>query len=117
MYSKDGARIKVWPGAVPGLAYGNGGGSGYVRNIVYDTIHNANNEWAIELTQCYGVSNASLCDAYPSNMTISNIEFTNFDGTTSSQEEPYVATVICSNPSVSVALLSVIRKQLQLLTW
>lgn len=33
----DGARIKVWPGAVPGdSATGVGGGSGLVKNVTYE---------------------------------------------------------------------------------
>ncbi|KAF2098780.1 putative polygalacturonase [Rhizodiscina lignyota] len=98
--ASDGARIKVWPGSPPGAAFGTGGGSGYVKNIVYNGMHIDNDQWAIELTQCYGVSNASICDQYPSNMTISEIQFTNFDGVTSKTHEPDVATVVCSSPDV-----------------
>lgn len=95
-----GARIKVWPGVPPGAAYGSGGGTGYVQNITYDGFHNQNNAWAIEITQCYGVSNQSICNAYPSSLVIENCYFYNFDGTTSTEYEPYVATVVCSSPNV-----------------
>lgn len=65
--ASDGARIKVWPGIdtpfQPLLS--GGGGSGYVRNVTYDTLRNDNNQWAIELTQCYGQSNQTLCNEYP----------------------------------------------------
>lgn len=65
--ASDGARIKVWPGTdtpfQPGLS--GGGGSGYVKNVTYDSMHNTNNDWAIELTQCYGQSNQTICNMYP----------------------------------------------------
>lgn len=36
----DGARIKIWPGAVAGSNVTNaGGGSGYVRNVTYNGMH------------------------------------------------------------------------------
>jgi len=38
--ASDGARIKVWPGAVPGSNVTNaGGGSGYIRNVTYNGMH------------------------------------------------------------------------------
>ncbi len=65
--ASDGARIKVWPGSyTPFQPTLNGGGSsGYVKNVTYDTMYNSNNDWAIELTQCYGQSNQTLCSKYP----------------------------------------------------
>ena len=99
-FSQDGARIKVWPGASTSST-SSGGGSGYVKNILYDGMHNNNNQWAIEVTQCYGVSNTSVCTDFPAELTISDVIFRNFDGTTSKSHEPYVATVVCSSPNVS----------------
>jgi galacturan 1,4-alpha-galacturonidase len=65
--ASDGARIKIWPGIntpfQPSLS--GGGGSGYVRNVTYENFENANNDWAIELTQCYGQSNQTICNMYP----------------------------------------------------
>ena len=65
--ASDGARIKVWPGMYtpfqPTLS--GGGGAGRVRNVTYDTLRNSNNDWAIELTQCYGQSDQTLCNKYP----------------------------------------------------
>ncbi|KAH8908026.1 polygalacturonase [Coniochaeta sp. PMI_546] len=98
--ASDGARIKVWPGNYtpfqPGLS--GGGGSGYVKNVTYDGLHNTNNDWAIELTQCYGQSNQTLCNQYPSNMTISDVVFKNMWGTTSKKYDPKVGTLVCSSP-------------------
>ncbi|KAK1768818.1 putative exopolygalacturonase protein [Phialemonium atrogriseum] len=98
--ASDGARIKVWPGIdsdfQPGLS--GGGGSGYVRNVTYDGMKNTNNEWAIELTQCYGQKNQTLCNMYPANLTISDITFKNFWGTASKKHDPKVGTLVCSSP-------------------
>ncbi|KAM0253125.1 hypothetical protein ACHAQJ_007401 [Trichoderma viride] len=101
--ASDGARIKVWPGTdtpfQPGLS--GGGGAGYVKNITYDTFYNDNNDWAIEIDQCYGQSNQTICDEYPSNMTISDVVFKNMWGTTSTKYDPKVGTLTCSSTEVS----------------
>jgi galacturan 1,4-alpha-galacturonidase len=57
----------VWPGAPAELSgdLQGGGGLGHVRNITYDYFYNQNNDYAIELTQCYGQKNRTLCDMYP----------------------------------------------------
>lgn len=102
--ASDGARIKVWPGTdtpfEPGLS--GGGGAGYVKNVTYDTFHNNNNDWAIEINQCYGQSNQTICDKYPSNMTISDVVFKNMWGTTSKKYDPKVGTLTCSSTEKSV---------------
>lgn len=65
--ASDGARIKVWPSSFtpfqPSLS--GGGGSGYVKNVTYDTFYNEGNDWAIEVTQCYGNKNLTLCNQHP----------------------------------------------------
>lgn len=100
--ASDAARIKVWPGVhsefQPILS--GGGGSGYVRNITYEKYESINNDWAIEVNQCYGQSNKTLCELYPSNMTISDIYFIDIWGTTSSKYDPKVGTLVCSSPKV-----------------
>lgn len=65
--ASDGARIKVWPGIQSSLStlLNGGGGSGYVRNVTYELFNNTNNVWAIEVNQCYGQSNTTLCQLYP----------------------------------------------------
>ncbi|CAK7222214.1 hypothetical protein SCUCBS95973_004766 [Sporothrix curviconia] len=84
--ASDGARIKVWPGVESGTAALNGGGgSGYVKNVTYDTFKNYNNDWAIELNQCYEQSNQTLY-----------VVFKNMYGTTSTKYEPDVGTLVCS---------------------
>ncbi|KAI1843668.1 hypothetical protein JX266_010114 [Neoarthrinium moseri] len=98
--ASDGARIKVWPGInsyqAPTLS--GGGGAGYVKNITYEKYYNHNNDWAIEVNQCYGQSNKTLCQLFPSNMTISDIYFLDFWGTTSKKYDPKVGTLVCSSP-------------------
>lgn len=62
----DGARLKVWPGIPPGVTATNvGGGSGYVRNITYEDFGNHNNDLAIQVNQCYGADNQTICNQYP----------------------------------------------------
>lgn len=65
--ASDGARIKVWPGQYTAFQdnLNGGGGSGYVKNVTYDGLFNTNNDWAIELTQCYGQNNLTLCNEFP----------------------------------------------------
>lgn len=43
--ASDGARIKVWPGAVLTSNLTNaGGGTGYVRNVTYNGMHDVNDD-------------------------------------------------------------------------
>lgn len=98
----DGARIKVWPG-VPSALSGDlqgGGGLGAVRNVTYDTMQVTNVDYSIEVTQCYGQSNQTLCFQFPSNLTINDIHFNNFQGTTSKKYDPLVGTIVCSSENV-----------------
>ncbi|CAG9940021.1 unnamed protein product [Clonostachys rosea f. rosea IK726] len=95
----DGARLKVWPGIAPGETKTNvGGGGGYVKNVTYDLFQNVNNDWAIQIDQCYGVSNKTLCQEYPSNMTMSDVLIKDMSGTTSTKNDPKVGQLICSSP-------------------
>ncbi|KAI0802479.1 polygalacturonase [Xylaria sp. FL0064] len=98
--ASDAARIKVWPGVHSDFEpiLSGGGGSGYVKNITYERYESINNDWAIEVNQCYGQSNETLCELYPSNMTISDIYFIDMWGTTSSKNDPEVGTLVCSSP-------------------
>ncbi|KKK21829.1 hypothetical protein P175DRAFT_0443178 [Aspergillus ochraceoroseus IBT 24754] len=100
--ASDGARIKVWPGVSSALSEDlqGGGGLGSVSNITYDKMYVENVDWAIEVTQCYGQSNLTLCNKYPSNLTISDIHFKHFTGVTSAKRSPNVGTIVCSSPSV-----------------
>ena len=94
----DGARIKVWPGSPSELSgdLQGGGGSGRVNNITYDTMTVANADYAIEITQCYGQKNLTLCNEYPSPLTISNIVIQNVKGTTSGKYSSIGGYVECS---------------------
>jgi galacturan 1,4-alpha-galacturonidase len=42
-----------------------GGGLGSVKNITYNQMYIENVDWAIEVTQCYGQKNLTLCNQYP----------------------------------------------------
>ncbi|KAI9328325.1 polygalacturonase [Zopfochytrium polystomum] len=101
--ASDGARIKVWPGVQSALSTDlqGGGGSGEVKNVTYDTFYNFKNDYVIELTQCYGQSNTTLCNLFPSSLTISDVYFKNFWGSASGKlTKGVVGSLICSTPSV-----------------
>ena len=59
-----------------------------------------NVDYAIEITQCYGQDNTTLCLEYPSPLTINNIYIKNFYGTTSTKYSPEIATFACSSEGV-----------------
>ena len=63
----DGARIKVWPGVQSALSgdLQGGGGSGMVRDVLYDGMVIQNVDYGIEITGCYGQSNLTLCNEFP----------------------------------------------------
>jgi galacturan 1,4-alpha-galacturonidase len=81
--SGDGARIKVYGSIPPTSTSVNSGGTGYVRNVTYNGIHDISDDCkiqilelfsinlialeidAIELTQCYAQSNITACNLYP----------------------------------------------------
>ncbi|QSZ29377.1 hypothetical protein DSL72_003891 [Monilinia vaccinii-corymbosi] len=118
--ASDAARIKVWPNAASALSgdlQGNdipqvlptkcttntlagGGGSGRVRNITYDTMYVQNVDYAIEINQCYGQKNTTICMQFPSSITITDIVFKNFKGTTSKKYSPRIGLFSCSSKTV-----------------
>jgi galacturan 1,4-alpha-galacturonidase len=71
-----------------------------VRNITYDTWYIKNVDYAIELYQCYGQKNLTLCLEYPSRLTISDVVFKNFKGTTNTKYAPAIAAFACSSEAV-----------------
>ncbi|KAK0630359.1 exopolygalacturonase [Bombardia bombarda] len=101
-HASDGARIKVWPGVASTMSpdLQGGGGSGAVFNITYEDMTINDVDYAIEITQCYGQKNLTLCQQYPSPLTIEDIHFRRFKGTTSSKYEPLVAAFACSSDKV-----------------
>lgn len=103
MYNaSDGARIKVWPGTPSALSEDlqGGGGSGLVSNITYKDMYIENVDYAVEITQCYGQKNLTLCHEFPSNLTISGIDISGIHGTTSKKRDPLSGYVVCSSSSV-----------------
>lgn len=96
------ARIKVWPGSPAALSgdLQGGGGTGRVSNITYTDMTISNVDYAIEITQCYGQSNLTLCNEYPSSLTIEDVKISGMKGTTSSKYEPVSGYVVCSSPDV-----------------
>ncbi|KAL4805890.1 Exopolygalacturonase X-1 [Aspergillus unguis] len=103
MYNaSDMARIKVWPGSAASMSEDlqGGGGLGAVSNITYENMYIENVDWAIEITQCYGQNNLTMCNEFPSNLTISDIHISDMFGTTSGARDPNVGTIVCSSPTV-----------------
>ncbi|KAJ4397350.1 Exopolygalacturonase X-1 [Gnomoniopsis smithogilvyi] len=100
--ASDAARIKVWPNTPSALSgdLQGGGGSGEVNNITFDGMLIDNVDYAIEITQCYGQKNITLCLEYPSPLTITNVLITNLNGTTSSAYSPDIAAFLCSSEDV-----------------
>ncbi|KAK8070635.1 exopolygalacturonase [Apiospora hydei] len=97
--ASDGARIKVWPNtpsAISGDLQG-GGGDGRVRNITYSDMTIDNVDYAIEIDQCYGQKNLTLCLQYPSPLTILDIVFEGFRGRTSKKYQPLIGALACSS--------------------
>lgn len=100
--ASDGARIKVWPNTASALSgdLQGGGGSGRVDNITYDGMLIDNVDYAIEITQCYGQKNQTLCLEFPSPLTISNVIIRNLSGFTSDKYDPDIAVLMCSSTEV-----------------
>ncbi|KAH8893117.1 exopolygalacturonase [Thozetella sp. PMI_491] len=100
--ASDGARIKVWPNTPSALSgdLQGGGGKGMVRNITFEDFTIDNVDYAIEITQCYGQSNLTLCQQYPSPLTIENIIFRRFTGKTSTKYQPLIGAFACSSSTV-----------------
>lgn len=135
MNEQDMARIKVWPGSSAAMSQDlqGGGGLGSVSNITYNHMYIDNVDWAIEVTQCYGQDNMTLCNEFPvcfpfcpkrfsfahmnrkagpeltlcmqSNLTISDIHITDMYGMTSGAYDPDVGTIVCSSPDVCLLFL------------
>lgn len=106
--ASNGARIKIWPNspsAVSGDLQG-GGGDGRVNNITFTDFVIDNVGYAIEVDQCYGQKNLTLCLEYPSPLTITNVVFHNFTGTTSSKYQPQVAAFACSSDTACANITS-----------
>lgn len=65
-----------------------------------------NVDYAIEVDQCYGQNNLTLCLQYPSPLTITDIVFKNFVGTTSKKYQPQIGTFACSSSNVCNNILA-----------
>lgn len=71
-----------------------------MNNITYDTMIIDAVDYAIEVDQCYGQSNLTLCLLYPSPLTITDIVFKNFVGKTTKKYQPEIGTFACSSSTV-----------------
>jgi galacturan 1,4-alpha-galacturonidase len=95
----DGARIKVWPNTSSTLSLDlqGGGGAGRVRNITFEDMTVDNVDYAVQITQCYGQRNLTLCRQHPSLVMIENVFFRRFRGQTSRKYQPLIASLACSS--------------------
>ncbi|GBE83849.1 Probable exopolygalacturonase [Sparassis crispa] len=93
-YAENGARIKVFGGS-PYLNSTTGGGTGYVNNITFEDFAVYHVDNPILINQCY-FTNASICQQYPSNLSISDVHYINITGTSSGAEGTVVADLECS---------------------
>ncbi|KAK0631402.1 exopolygalacturonase [Immersiella caudata] len=95
----DGARIKAWPNTPSALSpdLQGGGGSGRVRNITFEDMTVDNVDYAVQITQCYGQRNLTLCQQHPSRVTIENVFFRRFKGKTTEKYQPLIASLACSS--------------------
>lgn len=95
-----GARIKVWPNVASGSHADlvGGGGSGRVRNCTWEDMVVDDVDYAIEINQCYAQSNLTLCLEFPAPLTIDDIVFRRFTGSTNDEHNPEIAAVACSAP-------------------
>ncbi|KJR88961.1 extracellular exo-polygalacturonase [Sporothrix schenckii 1099-18] len=102
----DGARIKVWPNTPSALSgdLQGGGGGGRVRNITYDGMYIDGVDYAIEITQCYGQKNLTVCQQHPSSLTLADVVFRNFYGVTSTKYAPQIAALACSSTATCRAI-------------
>lgn len=88
---QHGARLKTWAG--PDVGYG------FINNVTFRNVWNANNEFSAFIDSCYFNIDSETCAQYPSGMNITNILFQNFTGTTSGKYGNAVASLTCStNP-------------------
>jgi galacturan 1,4-alpha-galacturonidase len=85
---QNGARLKAWAGKDVGY--------GYIRNITYEDIKVANTDAPLVLDQCYINIKPDICAKYPSKVNISDINFINFEGTSSGKRGDVVVELKCS---------------------
>ncbi|KAK4504503.1 hypothetical protein PRZ48_005419 [Zasmidium cellare] len=100
--ASDMARIKVWPGSAAALSgdLQGGGGTGRVSNIIYTDMTISNVDYAVEVTQCYGQKNFTLCNEYPSKLSIEGVKISGLKGSTSAKYEPMkILTILLKSPN------------------
>ena len=94
MNTEYGARIKVFGGSNDTNSV-SGGGTGYVKNITFQDFTVKNTDVPIYISQCYETS-AAMCAAFPSKLSISDVHYINFSGTSSGVNKGVVVDLECS---------------------
>ncbi|KAB8304845.1 hypothetical protein EYC80_004182 [Monilinia laxa] len=102
--ASDGARIKVWPNAASALSVAISKEVEEMEELTTSpTIpctSKTSIDYAIEINQCYGQKNKTLCLEFPSPLTITDIVFKNFKGKTSKENSPRIGLFSCSSTTV-----------------
>jgi galacturan 1,4-alpha-galacturonidase len=83
--STKAAGIKLYPG---------GYGSATVSNVTWDTVTVSDVGYAAQIQSCYSQT-ATYCAANPGSASLTDINFKNFKGTTSTSYEPVIANLDC----------------------
>ncbi|TLD09068.1 uncharacterized protein PgNI_07328 [Pyricularia grisea] len=84
----NGARLKIWAGESVG--------SGWIRNVTFRNFYAANLDFVARLDSCYFNIPSETCNRFPSKMSIQDITFENFTGSTSGKNGDAVARLTCS---------------------
>jgi len=79
--------IKLYPG-------GSSHGIATVNNVTFNSVTVDNSDYAAQIQSCYNSEEAD-CEANPSESAITDVHFTNFQGTTSTREDPVIANLDC----------------------
>ncbi len=72
------------------------GGSSRVRNCTWENLNVDSVDYAIEINGCYKQTNLTVCRENPSLLTIDNIIFRHFRGSTNNAFTPDIAAIACS---------------------
>jgi galacturan 1,4-alpha-galacturonidase len=81
--------IKTYPG-------GSGYGSSTVTNVTFTGFIVDGCDYAIQVQSCYN-SDADYCASNPGDVTLTDIHFENYSGTTDSNYEPATSNLDCSS--------------------
>ncbi|EIM81520.1 extracellular exo-polygalacturonase [Stereum hirsutum FP-91666 SS1] len=74
---------------------GSSHGTATVKNVTFENVVVQGSDYAAQIQSCYDSASAANCTANPSTSSITDVNFINFSGTTSSTYSPTVANLNC----------------------